>query len=70
MSNEFYNDLSTSLNQALAIAKGEAEPSRQFSHEVPDIESIRAETGLSQQLIAKISLSNNEKLINNEKKAL
>ena len=61
MSNEFYNDLSISLNQALAIAKGKAQPSRKFSHEMPDIKSIRNKTGLSQQLVAKLSLSNNEK---------
>lgn len=45
MSNEFYDDLSTSLNQALAIAKGEAEPSRKFSYEMPDIKLIRTKTG-------------------------
>ncbi len=32
MSNEFYDDLLMSLNQALALAKGEAEPSRNFSN--------------------------------------
>lgn len=58
MSNEFYDDLSTSLNQALAIAKGKAEPSRKFSHEMPDIKSIRAKTGLSQQQFAdKLNIS-------------
>lgn len=61
MSNEFYDDLSTSLNQALAIAKGKAKPSRQFSHEMPDIKSIQTKTELSQQLVAKLSLSNTEK---------
>lgn len=40
MSNEFYDDLSLSLSQALAIAKGEAEPSRKFSYDMPDIKSI------------------------------
>ena len=58
MSNEFYNDLSTSLNQALAIAKGDAEPSRKFSYEMPDIKVIRAKTGLSQQQFAdKLNIS-------------
>lgn len=58
MSNEFHNDLSTSLNQALAIAKGEAEPSRQFSYELPDIKLIRTKTGLSQQQFAdKLNIS-------------
>ncbi|MEN2751966.1 NadS family protein [Psychrobacter sp. FBL11] len=58
MSNEFYDDLSTSLNQALAIAKGEAEPSRKFSHEMPDIKLIRNKTGLSQQQFAdKLNIS-------------
>lgn len=58
MSNEFYDDLSTSLNQALAIAKGEAEPSRKFSYEMPDIKLIRTKTGLSQQQFAdKLNIS-------------
>ena len=58
MSNEFYDNLSTSLNQALAIAKGEAEPSRQFSYDMPDIKSIRVKTGLSQQQFAdKLNIS-------------
>ena len=58
MSNEFYDDLSTSLNQALAIAKGDAKPSRKFSHEMPDIKSIRTKTGLSQQQFAdKLNIS-------------
>lgn len=58
MSNEFYNDLSTSLNQALAIAKGDAEPSRKFSYEMPNIKVIRAKTGLSQQQFAdKLNIS-------------
>lgn len=39
MSNEFYDDLSQalhkSLSQALNIAKGETEPSRVFSYEMP-----------------------------------
>ena len=58
MSNEFYDDLSLSLNQALAIAKGETEPSRKFSYDMPDIKSIRAKTGLSQQQFAdKLNIS-------------
>lgn len=58
MSNEFYDDLSTSLNQALAIAKGETEPSRQFSYDMPDIKLIRTKTGLSQQQFAdKLNIS-------------
>lgn len=58
MSNEFYDDLSTSLNQALAIANGNAQPSRQFSHDMPDIKLIRGKTGLSQQQFAnKLNIS-------------
>ena len=58
MSNEFYDDLSTSLNQALAIAKGQAQPSRQFTHDVPSIKEIRTKTGLSQQQFAdKLNIS-------------
>lgn len=36
------------MNQALAITKGEAVPSRQFSYDLPDIKLIRGKTGLSQ----------------------
>lgn len=58
MSNEFYNDLSTSLNQALAIATGNAQPSRKFSYDMPDIKLIRGKTGLSQQQFAdKLNIS-------------
>ncbi|MGO2019038.1 MAG: hypothetical protein ACTH7W_10695 [Psychrobacter sp.] len=37
------------MNQASTIAKGEVGPSRKFSHEIPDIKSIRTDTELSQQ---------------------
>jgi len=58
MSNEFYDDLSTSLNQALAIANGNTQPSRQFSHDIPNIKLIRSKTGLSQQQFAnKLNIS-------------
>ncbi len=58
MDNEFYNDLETSLNQALAIAKGELEPGRQFSYEVPNVKAIRTKTGLSQvQFANKLNIS-------------
>ncbi|WP_296405730.1 NadS family protein [Psychrobacter sp.] len=58
MTNEFYDDLSQSLSQALDIAKGEVEPSRQFSHDVPDIKMVRAKTGLSQlQFSEKLNIS-------------
>ncbi|MGP4712600.1 hypothetical protein [Psychrobacter sp. DM8] len=49
MIHEFYDDLSTSLSQALVIAKREAEPSRKFSHDIPDTKSIQTETDISQQ---------------------
>ena len=62
MSNEFYDDLSMSLNQALAIAKEEAKPSRKFSHEITDIKLTLTKKGLSQQqFVDKLSLSNTEK---------
>lgn len=58
MSNEFYDDLSASLNQAQSITKGEVEPSRQFSYELTDIKLIRGRTGLSQQQFAnKLNIS-------------
>lgn len=58
MNNEFYNDLSLSLSQALSIAKGETAPSRTFSYEMPDIKAIRAKTGLTQaQFANKLNIS-------------
>ncbi len=58
MNNEFYNDLSLSLSQALSIAKGESEPSRIFSYDVPDIKAIRVKTGLTQNEFAtKLNIS-------------
>lgn len=58
MNNEFYDDLSLSLSQALSIAKGELEPSRVFSYDVPDIKAIRAKTGLTQaQFADKLNIS-------------
>ncbi len=58
MSNEFYDDLSMSLNQALAIAKGEKKSSCKFSYDIPDIKLIRTKTGLSQQqFVEKLNIS-------------
>lgn len=58
MKNEFFEDLKESLTEALAIAKGEAEPSRKFSYDIPDIKAIRAKTGLTQEQFAnKLNIS-------------
>lgn len=58
MQNKFYNDLRASLTEALAIAKGEAAPSRSFTYEYPNIKDVRAKTGLSQiQFAHKLNIS-------------
>ena len=53
MDKQLFDDIKTSLEQALAIAKGEMSPSRVFTYERPDIKSIRSKTGLSQSDFAK-----------------
>ena len=43
----FFDDLMESVNQAVAIHKGEIPPSRVFHVKRPDIKTIREKTGLS-----------------------
>lgn len=45
---EFFDELMESVNQAIAIHKGEIPPSRVFHIERPDVKIIREKTGLSQ----------------------
>lgn len=42
-----------SANEALAIARGEAKPTRAFTVEAPDVAAIRKRLGLSQDRFAK-----------------
>ena len=58
MDKQLFDGLVTSLNQALAITKGELEPSRTFTYEIPDIKAIRKKTGLTQaQFAQKLQIS-------------
>lgn len=50
---KFGQDLIQSASEALAIARGEAEPARTFSAESPNVAAIRKRLGLSQGRFAK-----------------
>ena len=55
---EFFDELMESVNQAIAIHKGEIPPSRVFHIERPDVKIIREKTGLSQiQFANKLHIS-------------
>jgi putative transcriptional regulator len=49
---KFGQDLIASVNEAIAIAKGEAKPARVFTPEEIDVAAIRKRLGLSQQKFA------------------
>ncbi len=54
----FFDELMGSVNQAVAIHKGEMPPSRVFHTKCPDIKVIREKIGLSQvQLANKLHIS-------------
>lgn len=58
MDKQLFNDIVASMNEAIAITKGEQAPSRVFTYERPDIKEIRAKTGLSQiQFAQKLNIS-------------
>lgn len=50
---KFGQELIESAKEALAIAEGEAKPSRAISSEAPDVAAIRKRLGLSQDRFAK-----------------
>ncbi|GAP39689.1 helix-turn-helix domain-containing protein [Flexilinea flocculi] len=52
MKNELFEGLCESLNQAIAIEKGTAKPSRKFTYEPIDIRKIREKHDLSQKQFA------------------
>jgi len=52
MKNEHFEGLCESLNQAIAIEKGTAKPSRKFTYEPIDIRKIREKHDLSQKQFA------------------
>jgi putative transcriptional regulator len=49
-----FDDLKKSLEEAVAIAKGELKPTRIYTIEPPDVKSIREKTGLSQSAFARM----------------
>ena len=53
MDKQLFDDIVASLNEAVAITKGETAPSRVFTYEMPNVKEIRAKTGLSQSEFAK-----------------
>ena len=52
MDKELFEQLHQSMKQAVAIAKGEMQPSRVFTVELPDVKAVREKTGLSQSVFA------------------
>lgn len=52
MKDELFEELLESIEEGGAILRGEAEPSRSFVVEDPDVAAIRAEYGLSQSRFA------------------
>jgi putative transcriptional regulator len=54
MKEEMFKELLESVRQAGAIMRGEMEPSRVFEAETPDVKSIRAKFGVSQNEFASL----------------
>lgn len=54
MDKELFGQLVKSINEATAIAKGKAKPSRSYELKLPDVKQIREQTGLSQGEFAKL----------------
>ncbi|MDR3045341.1 MAG: helix-turn-helix domain-containing protein [Desulfovibrio sp.] len=52
MDKALFEDLTTSLREAVSIAKGREFPSRSFKLTGPDVKAVREQTGLSQQEFA------------------
>lgn len=58
MDKQLFNDIVASMNEAIAITKGEIAPSRIYTYELPDIKEVRTKTGLSQtQFAQKLNIS-------------
>ncbi len=54
MDKELFEQLSQSMKEAVAIAKGDMKPSRLFTVETPDVKAVREKTGLSQSEFARM----------------
>ena len=48
----FFDQLHQSMKEAVAIAKGEMQPSRVFTVQPPDVKAVREKIGLSQAMFA------------------
>lgn len=54
MDKELFGQLTQSMKEAIAIAKGDMKPSRVFTVEPPDVKAVREKTGLSQSEFAQM----------------
>jgi len=54
MDKELFEQLTQSMKEAIAIAKGDMKPSRVFTVEPPDVKAAREKTGLSQSEFAQM----------------
>lgn len=52
MDEKMFAELEASLKEGMAIVRGEAEPSRTFQFDAPDVKAIRSSLQLSQQQFA------------------
>jgi putative transcriptional regulator len=53
MKDEMFDELIESMQQAIAIRRGEREPANVTSYPVPDVKAIRANAGLKQDEFAR-----------------
>ena len=54
MEKTLFDELRQSLMEAGAIARGEAQASRRFEIQTPDVKAVREQTGLSQRDFARL----------------
>lgn len=52
MKDEMFDELIESMEQAVAIRRGEMEPGRVTSYSIPDVKAIRANAGMKQDEFA------------------
>lgn len=68
MKQKIFDELKQSMKEAVNIARGESEPSRNFTIEVPDVKAIREQTGLTQAEFARLLRVNLKTLQNWEQR--
>lgn len=54
MDEKMFTELETSLKEGMAILRGDAQPSRTFVFDAPDVKAIRGQLKLSQQQFASL----------------